>query len=107
MFPLSRTFLGLALGSALLLKVYAIRDEFVFLTLFSILLSALLTYFLPIRSIGFAGIGGLSLVYLLLGDSSPAAKTLITIMIGLVSVAVLCAIFEDLWTSKQGEKNEV
>ena len=109
----SNTLFGLALSSALLMKSFAIQDELVGLAVFSVLLSAILTN-LPFtvcfamwpRSIGIAGISGLSLVYMKLGGSSLPGTILTVITAVLLSSAVLLAIFADLSNSKQGEKKQ-
>ena len=102
----SNTLFGLALSSALLMKSFAIQDELVGLVVFSVLLSAILTNFMWIRSIGIAGISGLSLVYMKLGGSSLPGTILTVITAVLLSSAVLLAIFADLSNSKQGEKRQ-
>ena len=102
----SNTLFGLALSSALLMKSFAVQDELIGLAVFSVLLSAILTNFMWIRSIGIAGISGLSLVYMKLGGSSLPGTILTVITAVLLSSAVLLALFADLSNSKQGEKRQ-
>jgi len=102
----SNTIFGLALGSALMMKSFAVQNELVGLAVFSVLLSAIMTNFMWIRSMGIAGISGLSLVYTKLGGSSLPGTILMVITTVLVSSAVLLVIFTDLSTSKQGEEKQ-
>ena len=102
----SNTIFGLALGSALMMKSFAVQNELVGLAVFSVLLSAIMTNFMWIRSMGIAGISGLSLVYTKLGGSSLPGTILMVITTVLVSSAVLLEIFADLSTSKQGEEKQ-
>jgi len=102
----SNTLFGLALGSALMMKSFAVQDELVGFAVFSVLLSAILTNFMWIRSIGIAGISGLSLVYMKLGGSSLPGTILTVITAVLLSSAVLFAIYADISISKQGEENK-
>jgi hypothetical protein len=102
----SNTIFGLALGSALMMKSFAVQNELVGLAVFSVLLSAIMTNFMWIRSMGIAGISGLSLVYTKLGGSSLPGTILMVITTVLVSSAVLLVIFADLSTSKQGEEKQ-
>jgi len=102
----SNTIFGLALGSALMMKSFAVQNELVGLAVFSVLLSAIMTNFMWIRSMGIAGISGLSLVYMKLGGSSLPGTILMVITTVLVSSAVLLVIFTDLSTSKQGEEKQ-
>jgi hypothetical protein len=102
---LSNTLFGLALGCALVMKSFAIQNGLVGLAVFSVLLSALMTNFMWIRSTGIAGISGLFLVYIKLSGSYPG--TILTIMIAvLISSAIVLAIYADLSDLRQGEKRK-
>lgn len=90
---------ALALNLSLLMKLFAVQDELIWGAVLSVILSALLTNVMRIRSIGIAGVGGLSLVYSLL-DRSSVPGVVLTAMAGtLLVVAVLLAIGADLPTS--------
>ena len=109
----SHTLFGLALGSALMMKFFSVHDELVGLAVISVLISAILTN-LPFagcfamwpRSIGIAGISGLSLVYMKLGGCSLPGTILTVLTAILLSSAVLLAIFADFSESKQGENKQ-
>ena len=94
---------ALALSSALLMKLFAVQDELVWLAVFSVFASAILTN-LPFagcfamwpRSMGIAGISGLSIVYFKLGNGS-LPETILTVLTSLLLViAVFLAIYADL-----------
>ena len=85
----------MALSSSLLLKYYAVKEELIWLAVFSVAVSAVLTHFMAIRSMGIAGVGGLSLVYLQSGGRSFPETILIILITALVVVAVLLAIYAD------------
>ena len=106
---LSNMCFGLAFGSSLLMKSFYIQDELVGLAVFSVLISALLTHLMLIRSIGIVGVSGFSLIYFMLGSSS-LPGSMLTIMSAILLVfAVLLAIYADTSqpiTSKKGEENK-
>ena len=87
----------LALSSALLMKLFAVQDELVWLAVFSVFASAILTNLMWIRSMGIAGISGLSIVYFKLSNGSSLPGTILTILTSLLLViAVFLAIYADL-----------
>jgi len=104
---MTRTFsnmcFALALSSALLMKLFAVQDELVWLAVFSVFASAILTN-LPFagcfamwpRSMGIAGISGLSIVYFKLGNSSFPGTILTVLTTLLLVIAVFLAIYADL-----------
>ena len=100
---------GLAMGSSLMMKSFNIQDEFVGLAISSVLVSAILTNLMLIRSMGIVGISGFSLLYSMLGSSSLPGTILTIISAILLVFAVLLAISADGYqpiTSKQGEENK-
>lgn len=109
--PFSNALFGLALASACMLKSFAVENSLVCFAVACVILSALFTH-LPLtgypvivaRSVGFAGIGGLSLVYMKLSGESLPGATLIILSTVLLSTAVLLKLFADLSYSSQGEK---
>ena len=87
---------ALALSIALLMKSFAVQDELVWLAVLSVFVSAILTNLMLIRSIGIAGISGLSIVYFKLGSGSLAGTILTVLTTLLLVIAVLLAIYADL-----------
>ena len=102
----SNTLFALALGCALMMKPFAVQIGLIWIAVFSVLLTMILTNFMWVRSTGIAGISGLSLVYTRLEGSSLPGTILTVITAALLSSAVLLAIFADLSVLKQGEKNQ-
>lgn len=94
---------ALALSIALLMNSFAVQDELVWLAVLSVFVSAILTN-LPFagcfaicpRSMGIAGISGLSIVYIKLGSSSLPGTILTVLTTLLLVTAVLLAIYADL-----------
>ena len=106
---LSNMCFALALSSALLMKLFAVQDELVWLAVFSVFASAILTNLMWIRSIGIAGISGLSIVYIKLGSGSLPGTILTVITTLLLVIAVFLAIYADLsYPSKniQGDEKQ-
>jgi hypothetical protein len=87
---------GAALSGSLLMKLFAVRDELIWLAGFSVAVSAILTNFMWIRSMGIAGIGGLSIVYFRLSGSSLPGAILTILVATLLVIAVFMAIYADL-----------
>ena len=87
---------ALALSITLLMKSFAVQDELVWLAVLSVFVSAILTNLMCIRSIGIAGISGLSIVYIKLGSSSLPGTILTVLTTLLLVTAVLLAIYADL-----------
>jgi hypothetical protein len=87
---------ALALSIALLMKLFTVQDELVWLAVFSVVVSAILTNLMRIRSIGIAGIGGLSIVYIKFGSGSLPGTILTVLTSLLLVIAVLLAIYADL-----------
>ena len=87
---------ALALSIALLMKSFAVQDELVWLAVLSVFVSAILTNLMWIRSIGIAGISGLSIVYIKLGSGSLPGTILTVLTTLLLVTAVLLAIYADL-----------
>ena len=93
---LSNMCFGVALGGSLLMKLFEVRDELIWLAVFSVVVSAILTNFMWIRSMGIAGVGGLSIVYFKLGGSSLPGTILTILTATLLVIAVFMAIYIDL-----------
>ena len=87
---------ALALSIALLMKSFAVQDELVWLAVFSVFVSAILTNLMWIRSMGIAGISGLSIVYIKLGSGSFPGTILTVLTSLLLVIAVFLAIYADL-----------
>ena len=104
---LSNMCFGVALSSSLLMKLFAVQDELIWLAVFSVAVSAILTNFIWIRSMGIAGVSGLSIVYFKLGGSSLPGTILTILTTALLVAAVFLAICSDLSHpsySNQGEE---
>jgi len=102
----SNTIFGLALGSALMMKSFAVQNELVGLAVFSVLLSAIMTNFMWIRSMGIAGISGLSIVYFKLGSSSLPGTVLTILTTVLLIGAVFMAIYVDISLPKKSNQGD-
>ena len=104
---LSNMCFGVALSGSLLMKLFEVRDELIWLAVFSVAVSAILTNFMWIRSMGIAGVGGLSIVYFKLGGSSFPGTILTILTTALLVIAVFTAIYADLshpLKSNQGDE---
>ena len=100
---------GVALSGSLLMKLFAVRDDLIWLAVFSVAVSAILTNFMWIRSMGIAGVGGLSIVYFKLGGSSLPGAILTILTAALLVIAVFMAIYADLshpLNSNQGDEKK-
>ena len=97
---------GVALSSSLLMKLFAVQDELIWLAIFSVAVSAILTNFMWIRSMGIAGIGGLSMVYFRLGGSSLPGAILTLLTTTLLVAAVFLAICADLSRPSNNNQGE-
>ena len=92
----SNTLFGLAIGCAALLKAFAVPESLVWLAVGSVAGAMILTNLMWIRSVGLAGVGGLSLVYSRLAGQSMVGTALTIMAACLMVVAVLLMIFADL-----------
>jgi hypothetical protein len=100
---------GLALGSSLLMKLAAIQNELIWLAVFSVAAPAILTNLMKIRSIGVAGVGGLSILFSKLNGISVTGTILTILTAALLIVAVLMAICADvsnLSKNNQGDEKQ-
>src|SRR5665648_336907 len=109
---MTRTFsnmcFGLAFGCSFLLRSFAIQDDLVWLAVLSVVMVAALTHWMPVRSMGIAGISGLFVVYTRLEGNLLPGHILIILAIILLATGVLLAIYADLpdlSTIKQGDGN--
>ena len=99
---------GLAFGCSLLLRSFSVRDDLVWLAVMSVVMVAALTNWIPVRSIGIAGISGLFVVYTRLQGNSLPGHILILLASILLAAGVLLAIYADLperSTLPQGDGN--
>ena len=106
---LSNMCFGVALSGSLLMKLFEVRDELIWLAEFSVAVSAILTNFMWIRSMGIAGVSGLSIVYFKLGGSSLPGAILTILTAALLVIAVFMAIYADLshpLNSNQGDEKK-
>jgi hypothetical protein len=91
------------------MKLFEVRDELIWLAVFSVAVSAILTNFMWIRFMGIAGVGGLSIVYFKLGSSSLPGAILTILTTALLVMAVFMAIYADLshpLNSNQGDEKK-
>ncbi len=87
---------GLAIGCSLLLRSFEVQDDLVWLAVHSVILTAALIQWMPVRSMGIAGISGLFLVYTRLHGNSLTGQILTLLASILLAVGVLLAISADL-----------
>jgi CHASE2 domain-containing sensor protein len=78
------------------MKLFKVQDELIWLAVLSVFVSIILTNLMWIRSMGIAGIGGLSIVYFRLGSSSLPGTILTGLTALLVIIAISLAIYSDL-----------
>jgi hypothetical protein len=100
----SNTLFCLALGCTLFMKAFAIQDEIVTMAVFSVALAFILTNLMWIRSMGLAGVGGLSIVYANLSGRSIPGTVLTMMVTALTVTAVILAIFADIANSSKGKE---
>jgi hypothetical protein len=104
---LSNICFGLALGSSLLMKLFAIQNELIWLAACSVAVTAILTNLMRVRSIGVGGVGGLSILFSKLHEISITGTVLTVLTAAFLVVAVLTAIFADVSIpskEKQGDE---
>ncbi len=94
---------GLAIGCTALLQTCPVPRGLAWLGMVSVLAAMLLTNLMWIRSVGLAGIGGLSLVYSNLGEYPVQAAAYILVAAALVVGAVLLAMLADLTETSKGK----
>jgi hypothetical protein len=91
------------------MKIFAIPEELIWLAVFCVTTSAILTIFMWVRSMGIAGISGLSFVYYKLGSSSLPGTVLTILTTVLLIAAVFMAIYADISLPKisnQGDEKK-
>ena len=103
---LSNLCFGMALSSSLLMKIFAVPEELIWLAVFCVAASAILTNFMWIRSMGIAGISGLSIVYFKLGSSSLPGTVLTILTTVLLIAAVFMAIYADISLPKNSNQGD-
>jgi hypothetical protein len=103
---LSNLCFGMALSSSLLMKIFAVPEELIQLAVFCVAVSAILTNFMWIRSMGIAGISGLSIVYFKLGSSSLPGTVLTILTTVLLIAAVFMAIYADISLPKNSNQGD-
>jgi hypothetical protein len=96
----------MALSSSLLMKIFAVPEELIQLAVFCVAVSAILTNFMWIRSMGIAGISGLSIVYFKLGSSSLPGTVLTILTTVLLIAAVFMAIYADISLPKNSNQGD-
>lgn len=109
---MTRTFsnmcFGLAISCSLLMRFFHVQDDLVWLAVLSVVMVAALTNWIPVRSIGIAGISGLFVVYTRLHGNSLPGHILIILASMLLAAGVYLAIYADLperSTLPQGDGN--
>lgn len=95
---------GLALASALLMKLFAIQNELIWFSVSCVAVTAILTNLMRVRSIGVAGVCGLSIVYSKLNWGSLPGILLTTLTAAFLVAAVLMAICADISLSSKDEQ---
>ena len=103
---LSNLCFGLALASALLMKLFAIQNELIWFSASCVFVTAILTNFMRVRSIGVAGVCGLSIVYSKLNGGSLPGILLLTLTAVLLVAAVLMAICADISIPSRDEQGD-
>ena len=88
------------------MKIFAVPEELIWLAVFSVAVSAILTNFMWIRSMGIAGISGLSIVYFKLGSSSLPGTVLTILTTVLLIAAVFMAIYADISLPKNSNQGD-
>jgi len=88
------------------MKIFTVPEELIWLTVFSVAASAILTNFMLIRSMGIAGISGLSIIYFKLGSSSLPGTVLTILTTVLLIAAVFMAIYADISLPKNSNQGD-
>ena len=88
------------------MKIFAVPEELIQLAVFCVAVSAILTNFMWIRSMGIAGISGLSIVYFKLGSSSLPGTVLTILTTVLLIAAVFMAIYADISLPKNSNQGD-
>jgi hypothetical protein len=99
---------GMAFGCSLLLRSFAVQDDLVWLAVLSVVMTAALTNWMLVRSLGISGISGLFMVYTRLNGDLLPCHILIILASILLAAGVFLAIYADLpelSTIKQGDGN--
>ncbi|GAP13204.1 hypothetical protein LARV_00955 [Longilinea arvoryzae] len=104
----ANTLFMLAIGVAGILKTVDIPQNISTLAIVSVVVSAVITNVMWIKSTGLLGVGGLSLAYSQSGGLSQAASFLIILIAILVIGAVVLMIFSDFpIPSKRSDSDEI
>jgi hypothetical protein len=96
----------MALSSSLLMKIFAVPEELIHLAVVCVVASAILTNLMWVRSMGIAGISGLSIVYFKLGSSSLPGTVLTILTTVLLIAAVFMAIYADISLPKNSNQGD-
>lgn len=88
------------------MKIFAVPEELIQLAVFCVAVSAILTNFMWIRSMGIAGISGLSIVYFKLGSSSLPGTVLTILTTVLLIGAVFMATYADSSLPKNSNQGD-
>ncbi len=88
------------------MKIFAVPEELIRLAVFCVAVSAILTNFMWIRSMGIAGISGLSIIYFKLGSSSLPGTVLTILTTVLLIAAVFMAIYADISLPKNNNQGD-
>ena len=103
---LSNLSFGLALASALLMKLFAIQNELIWFSVSCLGVTAILTNLLRVRFIGVAGVCGLSVVYSKLNWGSLPGILLTTLTAAFLVAAVLMAICADISITSKDQQGD-
>jgi len=88
------------------MKIFTVPEELIWLAVFCVAASAILTNFMWIRSMGIAGISGLSIIYFKLGSSSLPGTVLTILTTVLLIAAVFMAIYADISLPKNSNQGD-
>ena len=88
------------------MKIFAVPEELIRLAVFCVAVSAILTNFMWIRSMGIAGIGGLFIIYFKIGSSSLPGTVLTILTAVLLIAAVFMAIYADISLPKNSNQGD-
>jgi hypothetical protein len=93
---LSNSCFALALGTALLLRLSEVREDWIWLAVLCVGLTTILTNFIQVRFMGLGGVGGLSMIYHNLAGISAPAAYLTILTASLLSGGVILAVCADI-----------
>ena len=103
---MSNTCFGLAFATANLLRLFEVREDWIWFAVFCVGLTVVLTNLMLVRFSGLAGVAGLSIVFHNLAGVSAPAAFLTILTAGLLSSGVFLAFCADLGHSVRKERKD-